>query len=367
MTTEEFLTQAGLFKRRLEEAKRRLKGEWYPYPTFASLTCFTDLIRRAPCDLDALLGKGPIADIGCADGDLAFFLESIGFEVHAIDYSKTNYSALRGIQALKKELNSKVQVHDVDLDAQFALPSDRYSFIFFLGILYHLKNPYYALERLAHSTRRMMLSTRVARFAPGRGTELHGLPVAWLLDEREANNDPTNFWIFSETGLRRILHRTGWSVAAYAATGDTRHSNPVSSSNDERAFCLLESRFGSGFDRAAELLGGWHPVEEGGWRWTEKCFAIRVAGGYGSVLRMGLALPEALAAQICPVTLSATVNGVPVPPEVFSGAGSYLYARQLPPGDGVEMAFTLDRALEPGEHDWRELGVIVTSLEIGLA
>jgi tRNA (mo5U34)-methyltransferase len=364
LTTEEFLAQAGPFERRLEETKRRLKGEWYPYPTFASLTCFTDLIRRAPCGLDALLGKGPIADIGCADGDLAFFLESIGYQVDAIDYSKTNYSALRGIQALKSELKSNVQVHDVDLDAQFALPSDRYSFIFFLGILYHLKNPYYALERLARSTRRMMLSTRVARFAPDRGTELHALPVAWLLDEREANNDPTNYWIFSEAGLRRILHRTGWTVTAYTTTGDTRHSNPVSSGADERAFCLLESRFGSGFDQAAELVGGFHPVEEGGWRWTEKRFTIRVAAGCGSVLRMGLALPERLAAQVCPVTLSATANGVPLPPETLSAAGSYLYTRRLPPGDGMEIAFTLDRALEPGEHDWRELGVIVTSLEI---
>jgi tRNA (mo5U34)-methyltransferase len=51
-----------------------------------------------------------VLDIGTADGDLAFFLESIGFRVIAIDYPGTNFNGMRGIQKLKEALNSRVEL-----------------------------------------------------------------------------------------------------------------------------------------------------------------------------------------------------------------------------------------------------------------
>jgi protein-L-isoaspartate O-methyltransferase len=38
-------------------------------------------------DLPALAGGGAVLDIGCADGFKAFFLESVGMRVHAVDHS----------------------------------------------------------------------------------------------------------------------------------------------------------------------------------------------------------------------------------------------------------------------------------------
>ena len=39
-----------------------------------------------------------------------------------------------------------------------------------------------------------------------------GNPVAYLVEEDELNADYTNFWIFTEEGLKRIVRRAGWDI-----------------------------------------------------------------------------------------------------------------------------------------------------------
>ena len=112
--------------------------------------------------------------------------------------------------------------------------------MFFLGLLYHLKNPFYVLEALAQRAELCFLSTRVARQAPD-GTPLREQPVAYLLDPAEANDDATNFWIFSETGLKRLFARTGWEVVEFTTVGCADGSEPARADRDERAFALLRS------------------------------------------------------------------------------------------------------------------------------
>jgi hypothetical protein len=55
------------------------------------------------------------------------------------------------------------------------------------------------------------------------------------------NDDPTNYWIFSDAGLARLVDRTGWTVRAAMNVGDTTASRPDSNDHDERSFLLLES------------------------------------------------------------------------------------------------------------------------------
>jgi len=146
------------------------------------------------------------------------------------------------VREIKAALGAAVELFERDLDGRFTLPEARYGLALFLGTLYHLKNPFYALEAVARQARYCLLSTRVARVAGGGQVNFHDLPMAYLLDAGEANADSTNYWIFSEAGLRRLLHRSGWDVLAWTATGDTQASEPARREADERAFCLLESR-----------------------------------------------------------------------------------------------------------------------------
>jgi hypothetical protein len=222
---------------------QRSKSFWYPYPTLRNLKPLEQLLIESGFDLLKLC-QGPnakVADIGTADGDLAFFLEKMGLSVDAIDFEPTNFNQMEGIRILKKALNSVVAIQSIDFDSQFSPPREKYDAIFLLGILYHLKNPFFALEKLAQIARYCFLGTRVARKAPD-GHSLARYPVAYLLGPEECNNDSTNFWIFSSEGLRRLIDRTGWSILAYTTTGDTSNSTPNDPNHDERAFCLLESK-----------------------------------------------------------------------------------------------------------------------------
>jgi SAM-dependent methyltransferase len=239
----ERLIDAGLrFRAALDKVKAEMPHiSWYPYDSFMNLYPLRALLEGERRHLLDLAAGAPVLDLGCGDGALSFFLESLGAAVHAVDNASTNFNGMRGVRVLKESLGSAVEIFEVDVDARFALPADRYGLALFFGTLYHLKNPFYALETLARHARWCLLSTRVARLTPG-GVNFHDLPMAYLLDDRESNADPTNYWIFSEAGLRRILHRSGWDVPALTTTGDTHASDPAGAATDERAFCLLRSR-----------------------------------------------------------------------------------------------------------------------------
>ena len=212
---------------------------WYPYGILNNFIHLKPIFEAFP--LDSLLQGNPLADIGAADGDLAFFLETLGHAIQIIDHAPTNFNGLRGARLLARHLRSAVVIHDVDLDSYFTLPDASCDLIFFLGILYHLKNPFLVLEKLSKATRYLLVSTRIARSAP-QGERLQHLPVAYLLHPSETNNDSTNYWIFSETGLMRLFDRTGWDVLSTRNVGDTLASDPARPDHDERCFALLASR-----------------------------------------------------------------------------------------------------------------------------
>jgi tRNA (mo5U34)-methyltransferase len=225
------------------KAAHRPDSFWYPYGTLPSIAVLEQLSTMAGLDLLQLC-RGPhgkVADIGAADGDLAFFLEKMGLSVDMIDNEYTNFNRLEGARLLKEALNSSVTIRSVDLDAQFPLYGEKYDAIFLLGILYHLKNPYFVLESLARITKYCFVSTRIAK-QTSDGQRLSPYPVAYLVAPEECNNDDTNFWIFSDEGLKRLIGRTGWNVLSYLTIGDTVNSTPADPDRDERAFCFLQKK-----------------------------------------------------------------------------------------------------------------------------
>jgi len=248
--------QSQRYRRELEKKKRALAPSefgWYPYGTLNIFHVLSDLLTGDNRDFLSRVGDGLIVDIGAADGDLAFFLESLGYRAHIADFAPTNFNNCKGMRLLKQSLNSSVEILEIDLDSHFKLPAERYELAFLLGILYHLKNPYLALESLAKQARYAFISTRVIRFNVASGAEgtqfnrsridLRYAPVAYLVDADETNNDATNFWMFSEGGLRRILHRCGWDILDFMTLGNTKDSDPATAQGDERAFCYVRSRY----------------------------------------------------------------------------------------------------------------------------
>ena len=239
---------AMVFRAKLQRTKAMLEPDtfWYPYDSLSNFVHFDHMLQGENRGVFEQLRNRTIADIGAADGDMAFFFESLGNAVDVIDHAPTNFNGLRGVERLRNHLDSSVTIHDVDLDRAFRLPREHYDVAFFLGILYHLKNPYAIMESLAERVDTCFLSTKVTRFAGFPPLLIDSLPVAYLLDRHEANNDPTNFWVFTTAGLRRLLDRTGWDVLDYTTVGNTLNSDPSSPEGDERAFCYLQSRHSTG-------------------------------------------------------------------------------------------------------------------------
>lgn len=242
---QDLAMQASHYRMALLKVKKQnaVDNFWYPYDIMANLVSHMGVLLHGDNRRLLNLAKNqPIADIGAADGDLSFFLESIGVkEIDIIDHGPTNYNNLQGAKKLKQLLSSNVNIYDIDLNGAFELPRQNYGLIIFLGILYHLENPYYALKKLAQSTEYCLISTRIARYAMDRSIRYQKAPMAYLVDAQETNNDSTNYWIFSEEGLRRILKRTGWKVLEFMTVGSSE-SDPVNPQFDERAFCLVQSQ-----------------------------------------------------------------------------------------------------------------------------
>lgn len=336
--------------------------EWYPYESLSGLQHLEKLLAGDPRPLRELIGDAPVLDIGCADGEMSFFFESLGYRVHAIDHRASNQNHMMGVRALKQAFESRIEISEIDLDSQFVLPGERYGLALFLGTLYHLKNPFYVLDALSRQASRCLLSTRIARSAGGM--RLEPLPVAYLVDEDELNADDSNFWIFTEAGLRRLLKRTNWDVEAFITVGDRQSSDPVSAQHDERAFCLVRSRWALA---NVELLRGWHAAEEAGWRWTAREFSFRApvpAGDGPAVLKMSLYVNDRLFETAPEVRLEGSVSGERLAVDVWRAPGRYVYERRLPrPPDGyAEFEFALSAAIGPEPADPRELGLVVASI-----
>jgi SAM-dependent methyltransferase len=337
--------------------------EWYPHETLSAFANLEKSLTGANREL--FTGTGRVLDLGAQDGELAFFLESLGYHVVAADHPAYNHNGMRGIRTLKAALGSSVEIHEIDADRPFTLPHDSYDLVVMLGVLYHLRNPFYVLEELARHTTQCLLSTRVARCYPDGTPMPAGVSLAYLLAENELNQDNSNYFIFNEAGLRVMLERAHWDVADYASLGETRLSDPVRLDRDERAFCLLRSRY----NRLAnlELLAGWHESEGTGWRWTAKEFAVRVrADGNARVLEMKVWVPEESIRQLGDITLAASVNGRDLEPAVFAVPGQETFTRRL---DGtargpLEVRFRLDKALPPDPLDSRERGIIVARIAV---
>lgn len=280
-----------------------------------------------------------------------------------MDSSASNINSMQGAARLKGALGSNVALHDMDLDSQFQVPSPRrFGLTLLLGVLYHLKNPFYVLEHLARHSRYCLLSTRIANHTPHHELDYTSLPMAYLLGAGELNGDTTNYWIFSEGGLRRLLERTNWEICDSLATGETRDSDPVSA-KDQRFFCLLRSKVDDGLTNG-QLLEGWHEQEPGGWRWTSSLFRAVFAqpAGSGQIVLKLLVVEETIR-RFGTVTISGTVNGELQPAATYGAAGEYTYV--LNAGGStvpVRVDYAVDHTVGLTDRDARELGVIVTSL-----
>ncbi|HLH39265.1 MAG TPA: class I SAM-dependent methyltransferase [Bryobacteraceae bacterium] len=342
------------FRERLRRAKSESGAdfEWYRYDSLSNLAHIGDFLSE---EIQAAAREKGVLDLGCGDGDLSFYFESLGYAVTSVDHPGPNHNGMRGVRLLRRALDSRIDLREADIDAHFPKFERRFGVCLLLGVLYHLKNPFYVLENAAAAADYCIMSTRIARNFPKIGRVPEGAACAYLLDAGELNRDNSNFWIFSEAGLKRVIERSGWGVLKEFSLGDTVHSDATSLERDERRFCLLRSRYGLG---GVDLVSGWHEPEPGGWRWTERVFAIRPSG---ESIAMEIYVPPEVLERTGPLTMAIATESAALAPAIFEREGMHTVTRSFPRGAAI-LNFSLDKSLPPDASDGRERGLIVASI-----
>jgi tRNA (mo5U34)-methyltransferase len=168
--------------------------------------------RLARVQLPASLAGLSVLDIGAWDGFFSFECERRGAaRVVAADFYSwhgTGWGTKAGFTLAREVLGSRVE--DVDIDVMDLTPEriGTFDVVLFLGVLYHLRHPFLALERVASVTRgRLILETVV---------DMVGFERAAMAfyPGRELNNDPTNWWGPNIAAVRGMLESLGFEQVA---------------------------------------------------------------------------------------------------------------------------------------------------------
>lgn len=140
---------------------------------------------------DDLTGSS-VLDIGAWDGFFSFAAERRGAQrVLATDsfcWDGGGWGTKAGFDLARRALNSKVEDKRIEVIDLSPDTVGVFDVVLFLGVLYHMKHPLLALERVASVTRtQLIMQTQVDMLAVARpamafypGTELNGDPTNWV-------------------------------------------------------------------------------------------------------------------------------------------------------------------------------------------
>jgi tRNA (mo5U34)-methyltransferase len=154
-----------------------------------------------------LSGK-TVLDIGAWDGFFSFAAERRGADrVVAADHFAWhggNWSSKAGFELARRALRSNVE--DLDIDVMDLAPEriGTFDLVLFLGVLYHVRDPLLALERVASVTKgQLIVETHVDLTWMRRPAMAFypGSELAW---------DPTNWWGPNPEAVKAMLHTVGF-------------------------------------------------------------------------------------------------------------------------------------------------------------
>jgi tRNA (mo5U34)-methyltransferase len=161
-----------------------------------------------------------VLDIGCNAGFYSLQLHGRGARVTGIEHDPHYLAQARfAADIVGAEIEYiQMDVYDVDRLGR------KFDYVLFLGVLYHLRHPLYALEKVAGMVRERLVfqsmlrgKTNVFQTAPDypiteRDVFLEdGFPAMYFIENRYAG-DPTNWWIPNRAAMEAMLRTAGLYV-----------------------------------------------------------------------------------------------------------------------------------------------------------
>jgi tRNA (mo5U34)-methyltransferase len=167
-----------------------------------------------------------VLDIGCNAGFYSLQLHARGAQVVGIEHDPRFLAQARfAAEVLGADIEYRLMdVYDVDqLGRQF-------DYVLFMGVLYHLRHPLYALDKVAGVVRRKVIVQSMVRgrwetmpLAEDYPIEERGMfedpryPALYFVEQRYAG-DPTNWWIPNRAGMEAMLRSAGLRIEGMEGT-----------------------------------------------------------------------------------------------------------------------------------------------------
>ncbi len=159
---------------------------------------------------NSLQGRS-VLDIGAWDGFFSFAAErrdaSRVLAVDSYAWDGSGWGSKVGFELARRALNSKVEDKEIDILEITPQKIGTFDLVFFLGVLYHLRHPLLALEKVSSVTSgQLILSTHISMLNVK-------LPVMRFYPGDELSDDPTNWWspnvlavcdMLKDVGFRRV-------------------------------------------------------------------------------------------------------------------------------------------------------------------
>ncbi|MCX5701711.1 MAG: DUF1698 domain-containing protein [Candidatus Omnitrophica bacterium] len=149
-----------------------------------------------------------ILDIGAWDGFFSFEAERRGAKrVLATDWfcwGGDGCGTKAGFDLAQKILNSKVECKEIDVLEISPQKIGTFDLVLFLGVLYHMRHPLLALEKVSSVTaNQLILETHVSM-------NFIKQPVMRFYPGSENNNDPSNWWGPNVAAVQAMLRDVGF-------------------------------------------------------------------------------------------------------------------------------------------------------------
>ena len=174
-----------------------------------------------------------VLDIGCRDGFFSFAMETRGAAVTGVDYAPSNTT---GFEVAARVLGSRVEyiVENVyNLDTQ---KYGQFDVILFLGVLYHLRNPLLALDRI-----RQLLKLNGSLFvecqlSTDERVNSIDAPIWQFYPRATLNDDETNKWAPNLPGLCSVVEEAEFIVQDSLVYGNRGYVRAIASKDTRQEY-----------------------------------------------------------------------------------------------------------------------------------
>jgi tRNA (mo5U34)-methyltransferase len=166
-----------------------------------------------------------VLDVGARDGFFSFAAEARGAKVLAIDSVAREH--LRGFDVASALLGSAVEYRTMNVYKLTPMRVGTFDAIFFLGVLYHLRDPMLALDRLwdvarpgaeiwveSHTIDKGLVDPETGVFdaLSSVAPKLEKVPIAQFYPRRTLGSNFTNWWGPNLAGLEAMVEASGFKV-----------------------------------------------------------------------------------------------------------------------------------------------------------